>query len=340
MVPHYPGMLVEQQTHQAIDRAVNFLLARQEPTGAFLASRCQDQAPTTCLPEPTPLATAVVLNGLLAVKHPAIRPALQRGLDYLAAQSDVHGWFRYYLSSSPLSLTELPNFTDTCFNSLVLRASHRHMVASPTPLLPYQTAEGWFPIHQLLPQEREAIAADASARAQFVQPYGVSPTVIDPLTNAFVLTRLAGDDIRAPELCRVVNQQARYAFEDLHSAFGDSPYLVMNTMARAYHAGATCLGEIKPVQVARLLALQRSDGSWGSTIETGWAAGALMMWGYRGASIDRGIAVLLRRQRKDGSWPRGVAWVISPKVWVGSDEVSTGIFLEVLGQYQQWRGTS
>ena len=158
---------------------------------------------------------------------------------------------------------------------------------------------------------------------------------VDPMVNADVFQYLVLHRLMPSALCQYLVRVATEEWDGGFSYFVDSPYAFTATFSQAYQHGAICLEPVKQRLQERLLRDQHEDGSWGTVVETAWAATSLINLGYEGPTLERAIQALLRQQQPDGSWERAL-WrkLRGHPFWFGSKEVSTGIVLETLDRFQ------
>lgn len=361
-----------EPTRQAITRAIEFLQEAQQPDGSFPLHWCWDEAMTNCMTFYAPmtvkkspsdlvtssLPTAMVLASLLALEDPRTSPIVENGTKFVQAQMDADGLFGAYPMFSPTvgpqCTGEIRNLYVTAINRSVLDALGIPLPSILPRLATYQRSDGTFYQFAIPPQEVELVKAGWPAHVQFLrddaplmQVYG--PTVlelmdrVEPVTNALMFEYLLQHGQAPAALCDYlvrVSKQERVLAHPVHPhpIAQEHPYRFVYTVSRAYRQGARCLESAKTALSPRLLQEQRSDGSWGSVLDTALAASSLMNFGYSGDALEQAVAFLLAHQQPDGSWKRGVVWTIkSGRARAGSEEISTGFVLEALGKYLKLR---
>jgi len=189
-------------------------------------------------------------------------------------------------------------------------------------------------------------------------PYGFND--VDCVVNANVLNALARyselDTPGVEQACEFVN----WAFESGHQntcgVYYPSPYNPHYVVAKAYHAGATCLKPALDRAVSEILEKQQADGSWASHIEgdavhTGlYALNTLLYAGDTqsrgtGPAIDAGIrsALQSRQVRENGTvaWEPGVFFSggTFARYWIfwRSEPYTTALGAEALSLYLKQR---
>ena len=325
--------------HQAITRAIDFLLQAQQPDGAFRIYRCLDPALTACraarsmglatqtsipsnaqtpsslIPGSTP--TAEVLRGLLAIEDPRAASMIEKGAQFLQAQMDQDGLFAYYRMVNPTLGPQCPGefrqLRATALNRSVLETLGFSLPPILTRLATYQRPDGVFYFLAIPPAEAEAIQTGGPMQDRFRQRYGVLMRrygvhmlkflgIVDPVTNAEVFDYLVRHGQSSMALCDYLVQVAQQEQATANPIWADRWYLLPYTLSRAFHHGATCLEPAKAVLQPRLLRQQMSNGSWGSVLDTALAVTSLIDFGYTGEALNLAVEHLLSRQQPDGSW--------------------------------------
>ena len=183
---------------------------------------------------------------------------------------------------------------------------------------------------------------------------------VDCVVNANVLNALARyselDTPGVEKACEFIN----WAFESGHQntcgVYYPSPYNPHYVVAKAYHAGATCLKPALDRAIAEILDKQQADGSWtshieGDAIHTGlYALNTLLYAGDTqsrgtGPAIDSGIRSTLksRQVRENGTvaWEPGVFFSggTFARYWIfwRSEAYTTALGAEALSLYLNQR---
>lgn len=334
-----------EPTRQAITRAVDFLVKTQQLDGSFLVRVCFDQALTQCKPDSDAASTKPVLMGLSHVEDPRAASLLEKGAHFFLAQMDAQGFFR-----DPWHPDKHVYLATLCSDYSLLESLGFSMPPLIPKLLTYQTLDGLFYPYAIPLQEVATIKSGGPAQRAFVQRYYESSLqTIDqanPFANSVIFAYLVQHGQTPAGLCHYLVQAARQGLEPTefgieYESTRRMEYVYAAVISEGYVHGATCLEPAKEVIQPRLLKQQRPDGSWDDLFETTCAMQALMNFGYKGEALDRATQFLLGQQQPDGNWKRAVWYVqrVSFTVgkWLGSEEVSTGLVLEVLGQYLKMR---
>ena len=355
-------------TRQAISRAVDFLRQAQQPDGSFVYYQCRDETMADCerfcsppsqrwtpyAPIFSAVPTAEILTSLLAVEDPRAAAVLEKGAQFVKAQVDENGLCGFYPmvepEAGPQCIGEFRQLYATVVNRSLLETFGLSLPPILPALLTYQRADGAFYPFFIPPAEVEAITSGGPAQERFRQRYEEmmryhGPNMlqrmdaVDPLTNAMVFAYLVQQGQVPTALCEYLVQVVQQAQVPVHPAYIRNPFLLPHAISRAYAQGASCLEPAKVVLRPRLLQQQRSDGSWGSALDTALAMTSLLHFGDDGPALDAAVQFLLDQQQSDGSWKRAVWWVIlqwrvrSSDGWLASEEISTGYVLETLGIY-------
>lgn len=326
---------------EALHRGVTYLERHQLPTGAFRMWACEDEALTACREDDEPVVTGTVVLALANATAEAPSPAIEPAAAFLRREMTAEGFFRYHRQEHPLSVEQPPLLEDTAINQMALLAAG----GEPPPsarhaLLTYQTIGGAFHLFALPLEEVRAMRTDPAARdriAMRINPVFVQLLdQVEPVANANIQAYLASSGGASQPLCRYLLDVADTGPAPGYSIFYPSPTAFQYAFSRAYARGAGCLGPGLAGMQQQLLKLQQKDGSWGSVVDTAWAGTALLLQGYAGKAVDRAAAQLISQQQQDGSWPRAVVWTLErPRLWFGSEELSTGLAVEFLARYVQ-----
>ena len=372
LLPTPPGFAasdLHEQTRQAIQRAVDFLIQAHQPDGSFLYFGCHDEALTACrraystgsmIQTPSsPIlgsgATAVVLTGLLAVEDARTVALIEKGAQWLRAQMDAEGFFGHFRllkpDVGPMCPGEFRTLSATAVNRSVLETLGISLPPMTPDLTTYQRSDGTFyPLigyrFHFSPSDVPAIKAGGPTRARFRKQYEPLMRtyessilkrldVLDPYANAEVFNYLVRHEHAPAGLCDYLVRVAQQKRVSEHPDFIRSPYLFLHALSLAYRHGAQCLEPAKVAVVSRLLSRQTPDGSWGNVLDTAIATTSLTYFGYTGEALDRAVDFLLSQQQPDGSWKRAAWWEMLQWVHVrlASEEISTGYVLEALGTY-------
>lgn len=310
-------------TSAAAERAVQFLLKRQLPSGGF--SLCWNFDAPVCDPEETSLAATFVVEAVRSLPGRRARTLRQRALAFIANEQEPDGFWRFWTAADVRHQESGPDADDTACAAAVLPAS-----ALPRDhwqrLQSLQTPEGLFVTWKdpgALGAAHRAYRDDLLNILGHPAPEGND---IDCGVNANVLWYAATRQQALPEVCAYLVRAVQTGDLPRCSLYYVSAPHLDYLIARAYAAGATCLAPAIEAMRRTLLAQQQPDGSWGDDLETACAAAALLRIGYRGPPIERAVALLVAHQRADGSWP-ACRFIAANH---GAAALTTAIILEVL----------
>ncbi len=323
-------------------RGVAFLEQAQLPTGEFRMWACTDEALKDCAMENEALITATIAQGLAVLPGGRAEKVAQQAANFLMSQMAADGFFRYHLKEHPLSLEQPPTLEDTVVNLMMLEALGREVPDVTAVLKTYQTIGGSFHLFAFPLADLQGLRTDPAVREQL--SLRVNPAFVElldqtePVANANIQAYLASHGQASEPLCTYLVGVAQQGLPPGYSMFYGSPYAFLYAASRAWGRGATCLKPALSEFERRLLADQHADGSWGSVLNTAWAGSALLWLNHRSASLERAVAWLAGQQREDGSWAREVAWSLArPPLWFGSEELTTGLAVELLARYLMLR---
>lgn len=192
------------------------------------------------------------------------------------------------------------------------------------------------------PQALEALRASRTATGLFTtwignptEWIGIDSLGIDMVVNVNALFLFSL--VRQPlfEVCQHALTYTKTKAFYHGSIYYPSPLAYTYFLLRAYSSGgASCLHEAIPDVRSYVLDHQQLDGSWGNDLETGLAVLTLLMAGYHGTALTRGISILLDRQSPDGGWALAPLYkgAVLP-VYYGSRPLTTSLILEALGKH-------
>lgn len=189
-------------------------------------------------------------------------------------------------------------------------------------------------------------------------PYGFND--VDCVVNANVLNALASyselDTPGVEQACAFINWAFETGRQHSCGVYYPSPYNAHYVVAKAYHAGATCVKPALDLAISEILAKQRADGSWASHIDQDdvhtslYALNTLLYAGdaqSRGTAtaIDAGVRSTLqtRQTRANGAvaWEPGVFFSggTFARYWIfwRSEPYTTALGAEALSLYLKQR---
>jgi hypothetical protein len=295
-----------------VARAVDFLASAQLEYGEFRAYACgaRDLSAERIF-ESSPFPTSLVLHALEFVEGKRAEAMIDRGVDFLSAEIEGPGLFRFFGSRS---LRSLPiDVDDTACASLVLRRHH--------PLIAERANEA-------------TILANQDASALFYTWVGVPQEFndIDAVVNANVVCYL-GESGHVREACAYLVDMIRSGRERESYRYYLDNLALYYAVSRAYASGVDSLADAAEALARKVEREQLNDGSFGDELQTAWAICALLGVGYSDRVVlEPAVQFLEHRQRDDGSWPARAAYLYPGRYYYGSEELTTAFALEALAR--------
>ena len=319
---HRPGGPAQGPGRRAaISRALAFLARRQLQTGEFRTWVCFDpQMRARCYPYGSPFLSAFVVQALSSVADPGVKPMTDKTLQFLLREQQGAGIWAISTRDNTMGrlVPPLPPDLDcTAVASQALVQLGWPAPANRRLLLDNRNEAGVF---------RTFLAAEEPLAGD-----------ICGVVNANVLYYL-GESAETQGACDFLNEIVRQHRESRCSAwYNNDPLPFYYTLSRAACHGAPSLSRSRDLVLSRLATRQQSDGSFGSDLATALAACTLLNLGGAEASLTRAIEFLVRRQARDGSWPR-YPFFGGRGTFFGSEEFTTAICLEALARYDHGTG--
>lgn len=315
----------------AIERGVDFLVAKQLPSGMLPQQTCwYDPAMTNCHVDYTVWSTGFSLRSLSVVSHLRLDQVKQRAAAYLLAERTPEGLWKYWTKEFPRvePFDVVPDLDNTSIIAAALEAQGISFTDPTDTILKQHDEKGRY--YLWVYPESHAIERE-----------------YDCVSDANVLAFLAHRGLEPEMLCAPLRVLMRSDINISCSAYYAHPEMLAYATARAFHSGASCLAPAVRDLRAWILGRQRADGSWGSVFPTALAVNALMYLDVSSSSpknaVERGIAFLLASQRSDGSWPAEVYYMMNaqpkpptrtPVILVNTGQVVEGY--KVLPQPTYW----
>jgi hypothetical protein len=322
---------------QVISKALDFLVRSQLPYGEFKTYASSDpQMERECRFDSSLFATSLVLYALSFVDDHRVQAMTARALDFLVAEMEGPGLWRYWSSRNPRYRQLPPDLDDICCISHILEKQGRPLPANREILLANRNEAGAFytwlaPRTTVPPEMTQAISRLVGAETLLAILLSGTMNDVDCAVNANVLLYLGqGEEARgAVEYLIGVVLDDR---EQECNHFYPDPLAFYYMLSRAYFNGISALAPtLRPV-LDKLLPQQESDGSFGDMLRTALAACTLLNFDQRATALCRAVEQLLAAQRKDGSWPR-LALFLGLAPYYGSEELTTALCVEALSRY-------
>lgn len=112
--------------------------------------------------------------------------------------------------------------------------------------------------------------------------------------------------------------------------------------ARAHRYGASRLAGARDRIIEKTLKNYKGNGSFGSAMDTAFAANVLLDYGYSGAELDAAVKSLLNKQNVDGSWPGDIFYkgpfnCKERCAYFSSDSLATALAVEAIDKHMKRR---
>jgi hypothetical protein len=290
----------------------------------------------------TTFATPYILHSLSYVELPRVRELVVAALNFLEAEMQPHGVWRYWTSRHPRHDSVPPDLDDTCCASAALRRFGRSPPKNEQLILANRNRAGlfytWLAPRPARTRSRaywSVTLRQAPLSLGRINLWRLTPAVpwdVDCVVNANVLHYL-GDRAEATPvaeyLARVLKTDRIESCDKWHL----NACVFYYAVSRAYAGGVSALQSLRePLAAGAEAALSRLEEL--SAAEVALAACALLNLDHRGSALDAGIAYIADTQREDGSWPAFALWSAGPEGlygW-GSEALTTGLCVESLAR--------
>lgn len=323
-----------EKIDKAIEKGIIFLESKQSESGEFPVEFSLDPKMSNIVNDSifnhTIFGSAFILHALTYIEPSShVNNIRNRSISFLMENMEPPGVWSYggkYYSSPP----------DSDDTALVLSALEENGVgindSSLRFMLNFRTDEGLFHTWMI---ENRSDTSDPHSHLYALDD-------VDASVNAYILYAYALNDMRIKEVSRFLNNYTKNKLFLNGTPYYPSQYAFIYRLTLAYAGGSKGLDSAIPTVRKYLLDKQKTDGSWGNSVENGFAAVSLINIGYEDEALDKAINHIVSTQKDDGSWPRAVFYVgwpssyeshLGPVPYFGSEELATGISLEALGKY-------
>ena len=331
------------RTDASIDRALDFLQARQLPHGEFTTLLGRDRTMTQAAPDSACFVTTHVLHALTFVEDPRAARMIRGASDFLLSQREAGGLWRYWSSRDHKHARLGPDLDDTACASDALRRTGLGAPANHWAFKRMRDSEGRY-FTWVLPERLGAwdlrgrltlwlVRRKARSRAARVRtPPDEDPRFVvmridrddvDPVVNANVLLYLGqGPETEAAR--RFVSQTVLADVADFSLYYGD-PLMLHYAVARASGA-APGLRALGPHIVSRIES-RLASGEVLDPLKTSLAVTALSVFAPAARALRTLVDALLSSQSPDGGWPAAAFYNV-----FGSEELTTSLCLEALAR--------
>ena len=331
----------------SIDSALGFLATQQLESGQFsmqyrvLAIRDAVTGEPVENDELSPFCSMYIAHALALSDDPGAREMLRRTLDFLRAEKQPGGLWRYWNRSAPLFYQIPPDADDTSCISHLLRETTGEIFDNEEFLLSNVAPSGLFytwiiPRAQLSASVRywKTLLRDMNRGRLFEFWHaGARRDDIDSVVNANVLLYL-GERSETKPVVRYLLDVAERGLEAETDRWYRSVPAFYYALARCFSAGISELGDARGAMERGVRAIMNDDGSiGGNALQTSLAACALSMFGSTSSMRDSATGFLIGCQMADGGWETHPFYYDGrpvPEITWGSRSVTTGFALEAL----------
>jgi hypothetical protein len=330
---------------EAVTKSLEFLAARQRPSGRFPIQVGLRRAAGDTEDDPSLFATSLVAHALGYCDEPAAHTMLHRATRHLRDQMEAPGVWRHWTADHPQFHALPADLDDTAGVSAVLRREGVEFPDNTDLCLANRDGSGLFYTWLVprWPPPRPGLGlwrlflrrALRPLHARMFWRTSAAPDDVDAIVNANVLHYL-GDGPHAPPVVHHLLGILRRGEEDRSDNWYRSPFVFYYAVARCAAIGVSGLAEAGTETCERIVAAANEDGRIGSgPADTALAVSALAQWGAGEDERARAVAYLEATQAPDGSWPAEPIYFGGPRhhpevpSW-GSDELTTALCLEAL----------
>ena len=335
---------------QAIAQGIDFLSARQLPSGTFeIFCSPHMLLKENCKPDYSTFQTAQTAYCISYIKSAPAQQVIDKAIRFLLSEMQEDGVWRYSCSPNPDYLP--PDVDDTACISDLFRKYGISFPDNTGVLLGNRVSDGLF-YTWILPRVnwngnrsywRVALRQFLKLR-QLVWFFRVTecrPNDRDPVVNANVLYYL-GERPETGPIVRKLFQVLEDGTEETCDKYYGSRFNFYYFLSRNHAAGIRGLDPAGDTVVTRIKSYAHPDGTIGDHIlHTAQAVCALMDWQDRSDVLDEAIRAILRARQSSGGWricPFYYSGQSKKLAW-GSAELTTGFCLEALSRYLSLEGS-
>lgn len=337
-LPAYASRPPRALIQDALARAVDFLERKQLPYGEFQTFASGNKQLRQGKFDSSPFATAWIVDCLGYWKGDQAQTMIGRALDFLAAEMEGPGLWRYWSSRNDTHEFLPPDVDDTCCVSFVLKRYGRAFPANRKIILANRNREGLFytwivarpdSSKQIIKTLQPLINPGAHALWSIA---GILDNV-DCAVNANVLLYLGESAATQAAIARVIEIVRGTRTQSGVSFYPDALGLYY-MISRAYANGVLALAETRDTIVEQSLACQKQNDSFGNELLTAMAICTLLNFEQPSRHLERAVRYLSRRQTDEGAWSRCAAF-LGPAPYYGSEELTTALGIQALARYYQ-----
>ncbi len=334
MAPRTRPAGLNAQVELAVTRGIDFLFARQQPHGEFALYGATDETLTTdCELDSSPFATALILYSLGFCTDSRVAGIVEQGLDFLLAEMEGAGLWRYWSRTNPLHNFLPPDLDDTCCISFLLEKYGRPFPSNRALILANRNEVGvfytWLAARESLSQKfMRAIRRVSKREVEVVLSLSGTLDNVDCAVNANVLLYLGESETTQSAIEYWVEMVSNAQVSSLYYLH---PLAIDYMLSRAYANGIAAFVKLKPTITAYVYATQARNGSWKNPLLTALAACTLLNFEEQTNALTRAVRYLLKTQKTDGSWQRHALY-LGPAPYYGSEELTAALCVEALSR--------
>ena len=302
---------------ESLARGLAFLRERQDPHGEFAVRTWRaGQDPSAGIDDHSVFVTACVLYALRHVDAGVAGPIARGAVRFLIGEMRPPGVWSYWTAASGKRID--PDLDDTALISFLLRRHHPHIA---------------------LGSNVEAVlsARDAAGRFHTWLRAPDRPNDTDAVVNANVVLYL-GERAETAAACAHLRDCVLSGREPASYRYYVDDAALYYAISRAAWHGVRAFRDLGDALVAKALARQRADGSFGDELGTAWIVSTLLnVRSDRPDAIAPALSWLRDRQQPDGGWAAVAAFAgpeppAPPTLRWGSRELTTAACVEALAR--------
>jgi len=313
---------IKNPIQETIEKGIEFLSKEQQEDGGFLSlSSPEIQNFNESKIYRSPFPASLILSCLNALeKTPELEKLKRKAADFLLAQKSEHWSWNYWTRGSEESKQKpYPDDLDVTFCALSALAKHNPKIiagkalAKITMLLTAVEAQEGGPYRTwLVPPNAPDVWRD-----------------IDLAVNSNIAYFLSLQDVELENINSLIEKAIDE--KNYSSPYYPSLYPIIYFISRFYKGA-------KQQKIAGfLLSLQKSDGSWGNSLNSALAVSALLNLGVPTGKLEKSIEHIIIEGSGQNNWG-AYAFCIDPaiegeKYYAGSGALTTAFCLEALGKY-------
>jgi hypothetical protein len=289
-----------------------------------------------CRDDGSPFVTSLVLYALGFLEHPAAREMTDKGLDFLLAEMEGPGLWRYWSTRNPQHGALQPDLDVICCASHVLQQNGRAFPSNRAILLASRNEAGLFytyvaPRPGTPPELQREMGRQVSAESLLKLAAAGMLHEVDPVVNVNVALYL-GESAHTRAAVEWLIEVVEGNQETGCSKYYRDPLALYYMLSRAYHSGITSLGVTRAAVRDRAIAALDDRGTSVTPLAAALAACSLLNVGHRSDPLPETVVTLARMQGPDGSWPRSALY-LGPAPYYGSEALTTALCVEALARY-------